>query len=162
MIREGSEIETKSSSNYQEMRGIDYCNATEVANLNLLFPTERDLDIRPLYTYLCPVIIVICFFSIIFNAILISISRQSKVVNKSQVVLLSLNLAITDLIAALFNGLGILFNSYLPEVYSIKMGQCSMLMFEVVRSSALVASALHLLALACVHYRGIVKPLHYR
>lgn len=91
-----------------------------------------------------------------------SISRQSKVVNKSPILLLSLNLAVTDLIASLLNGLSILFNSYLPEVYDIKMGQCSMLMFEVVRDAALVASALHLLALAFVHYRGIVNPLHYR
>lgn len=140
--------------------GVDFCNDTERLNLSLLFATKRDLDIKPLYTYLCPVIIFICFFSIIFNAILIGISRQS--INKSSILLLSLNLAVTDLIASLFNGLSILFNSYLPEVYDIKMGQCSMLMFEVVRCAALVASALHLLALALVHYQGIVNPLHYR
>lgn len=142
--------------------GIDFCNVTEKLKVIALFNSTRDLDIRPVYTYLCPVIIFICFFSIIFNAILIGISRQSKVVNKSPILLLSLNLAVIDLIAALFNGFGILFNSYLPEVYDIKMGQCSMLIVEVIRCAALVASALHLLALAVVHYRGIVNPLHYR
>lgn len=142
--------------------GIDFCNVTEKLKVIALFNSTRDLDIRPIYTYLCPVIIFICFFSILFNAILIGISRQSKVVHKSPILLLSLNLAVIDLIAALFNGFGILFNSYLPEVYDIKMGQCSMLIFEVIRCAALVASALHLLALAVVHYRGIVNPLHYR
>lgn len=142
--------------------GFDFCNDTERQNIVLLFHTQRDIEIKPLYTYLCPVIIFICFLSIIFNAILMSISRKSKFVNKSPILLLSLNLALTDLIASLLNGAGILFNSYLPEVYDIKMGQCTMLMFEVVRCAALVASALHLLALAFVHYRGIVNPLHYR
>lgn len=142
--------------------GIDFCNDTQRQNVILLFGTKRDMDIKPLYTFLCPVIIFVCFFSIIFNAILMVISRQGKFVNKSPILLLSLNLAVTDLIASLLNGLSILFNSYLPEVYDIKMGQCSMLMFEVVRCAALVASALHLLALAFVHYRGIVNPLHYR
>lgn len=140
--------------------GIDYCNDTERLNLIALF--KHDMDIKPLYKYLCPIIIFVCFFSIIFNAILMSISRQGKFVNKSPILLLSLNLAITDLIASLLNGLGILFNSYLPEVFDIKMGQCSMLTFEVVRCAALIASALHLLALAFIHYRGIVNPLHYR
>lgn len=127
-----------------------------------LFNATRDMDIKPLYIYLCPVLIFICFFSIIFNAILISISRQSKFVNKSPILLLSLNLAATDLIASLLNGLGILLNSYLPEVHNIEMGHCTLLVLEVFRCAALVASALHLLALAFVHYRGIVNPLHYR
>lgn len=146
--------------------GIDYCNDKERNFYTQLFndsnSSKRDFDIKPLYIYLCPVIMFICFFSIIFNAILVSISRQSKVVNKSPILLLSLNLAATDLVAALLNGLGILLNSYLPEVYDIRMGQCYVLMLEIVRCAALVASALHLLALAFVHYRGIVNPLHYR
>lgn len=145
------------------MGAIDFCNDTDRINLITLFKSaERDLDIKPLYTYLCPVIMFVCFFSIMFNAVLINISRQSKAVNKSPILLLSLNLAVTDLFASLFNGLNILLNSYLPEVHDIKMGQCSMLIIEAFRCAALVASALHLLALAFVHYRGIVNPLHYR
>lgn len=142
---------------------LDLCNETETNHLIQLFNQPKDLDIRTIYTYLCPVIIVVCFCSIIFNAILVSISRQSKFVNKSPILLLSLNLALTDLIASLLNLLTILFNSYLPEVHDIKIeSQCLMLIFEVFRCGALVASALHLLALAFVHYRGIVNPLHYR
>lgn len=141
---------------------INYCSDQEKNNVLSLFQTPRDLDIRPLYEYLCPVIIFICFFSVLFNAILMGISRQSKVINKSPILLLSLNLAVTDLIASLMNGLGILFNSYLPEVHDIKTSRCWILILEIIRCAALVASALHLLALAIVHYRGIVNPLHYR
>lgn len=143
------------------MGAVNFCDPNEVANITSKL-LKRDFDIKPLYTYLCPVIIFICFISITFNAILIGISRLSKVVNKSPILLLSLNLAMTDLIASLLNGIGILLNSYLPEVHVIRMGPCTMLMFEIARYAALAASALHLLALACVHYRGIVKPLHYR
>lgn len=145
--------------------GIDFCNATERMNVKFLFQESgKDMDIKPLYKYLCPVIMCLCFINIVFNGILISISKQSRVVNKSPILLLSLNLAMTDLIASLLNGLAILFNSYLTEVEGVDMKdyQCPMLKFEVVRCAALVASALHLLALAFVHYKGIVNPLHYR
>lgn len=142
---------------------IDFCNKTEKQHLVDLFQMKkRDINIKPLYAYLCPIIIFVCFFAITVNAMLITISRHSKVIHKTPILLLSLNLAVTDLIASLLNGFSILFNSYMYEVHDYKMGQCTMLMSELIRCAALVASALHLLALAFVHYRGIVKPLSYR
>jgi hypothetical protein len=140
--------------------GLDFCNETDInRTLALMVPQP---NMKSLYVYLCPVVIFVCFFSIIFNAILMSISRQSKFINKSPILLLSLNLAVTDLIASVLNGLNILFNSYLPNVFNIRMGRCVLLTMELFRCSALLASALHLLALAFVHYRGTVNPLHYR
>lgn len=141
--------------------GLDFCNETEV-NRTVKLMIANNPDMKSLYVYLCPVVLFVCFFSIIFNAILMSISRQSKLINKSPILLLSLNLAVTDLIASVLNGLNILLNSYLPNVFGISLGSCTLLTIEFFRCSALLASALHLLALACVHYRGTVNPLHYR
>lgn len=144
---------------------IDYCNQTERELLGKLFDSHReDIEgVKKLYTYFCPVIIFICFFSFSFNAVLMTISRQSTVVNKSPILLLSLNLALTDLVASLLNGFNILHNSYLPQVFGIMLlDRCSILVIEAIRCAAIVASALHLLALAFVHYRGIVNPLHAR
>lgn len=120
-------------------------------------------DPKKLYSYLCPVIMFVCSVSIICNAVLIYISKRTKV-SKSPIYLLSSNLAVTDLVASTLNGLHILLNSYLPIVIDKKFrpSTCRMLMFEVFRTAAMVASALHLLALAFVHYKGIVNPLHYR
>lgn len=143
---------------------VDFCNSTERDDIiRLINKKEGDLDLKPLYTYVCPVIIFVCFFGILFNAILMTISRQSTVVNKSPILLLSLNLAVTDLVASFLNGFNILHNSYLPGVFDLKLlGPCYVLVIEALRCAALGASALHLLALAFVHYRGIVNPLHYR
>lgn len=141
----------------------DFCNQSIIDSIAKRFENSpRDFDVKPIYRYLCPVIILVCSFSIICNAIIMVISRQSQLVNKSPILLLSLNLATTDLITATLNGLNVLLNSYLPEVFKLAMPSCFLLIFEIFRSTALVASALHLLALAIVHYRGIVNPLHYR
>lgn len=141
--------------------GLNYCIKAERDRVRARF--VEDENIKLLYAGICPIFLLVCLISIIFNALLVKISRQSKFVgSKSPILLLSLNLALTDVIASLCNALTIFFNSLLITVFRIEMNQCSMLTLEVVRCAALIASALHLLALAFVHYGGIVKPLHYR
>ncbi|RWS27035.1 Trace amine-associated receptor 2-like protein [Leptotrombidium deliense] len=118
-------------------------------------------EIAPImYKYLCPPMFVTCALSVVINAVLYFVGRV-KTRNKSPVLLLSLNLASTDAFASLFVGIGLVFNSYLPVVFNIHFNRCPFLAFEIARTSALIASALHLLALAYIHYRGITKPLHY-
>jgi hypothetical protein len=116
---------------------------------------------KSLYRYLCPVLIMGCLISVVLNAILVVIGN-TKTINKSPILVLSLNLATTDCLASLFVGTGLVTNSYLPVVFKIYLGQCINLVVEIFRLSALIASAMHLLSLALVHYKGIVKPLHYR
>ncbi|XP_074596070.1 uncharacterized protein LOC141851250 isoform X2 [Brevipalpus obovatus] len=83
--------------------------------------------------------------------------------HKSPVLVLSLNLATTDTIASLLNGLSFLFNSYLPVVFGHDLGKpCLFVVLELFRMSAFISSVLHLLALASIHYNGTVRPLHYR
>lgn len=141
----------------------NYCDPTIINDLRRRINSPRgDFDVKQVYKMICPIIIFICLLSIVCNAFLVGISRQSKQISKSPLLLLSLNLAITDMLTALLNGSNILINSYLPEVFDISFSWCNMLVVEILRTSALVASALHLLALAVVHYRGIVNPLHYK
>lgn len=122
----------------------------------------RDFDVRPIYKYLCPVLVVICLFSACFNASMILIARNTRSVtsstNKKSILLLSLNLATTDLIAALLNGYNVLM-TYLHVVHGFELSKCGLLAFETLRMAALIASALHLLMLALEHFRGIVYPL---
>ncbi|RWS16229.1 Trace amine-associated receptor 2-like protein [Dinothrombium tinctorium] len=139
---------------------MDYCdNNTRTAlfsNINL-----KGAEIAPtLYKYLCPPLFFICFISLVLNKILFVIGHL-KTRNKSPVLLLSLNLASTDALASLLSGIGLVFNSYLPMVYDIHFDRCPFLAFEITRMSAMIASVLHLLALAFIHYKGITKPLHY-
>lgn len=124
---------------------------------------EEDQHEMPieLYQFFCPPLIIASFISVILNSALFVVGHLHTH-NKSPVLRLSLNLASTDTLASLLTGLGIVFNSYLPVVYGISLSRCFFLVFEVFRTSALIASVLHLLALAFIHYKGIVNPLHYR
>lgn len=142
---------------------MDFCdNYTYVeyySNVNL----EGQEDQKSLYKYFIPILFVGCLISVLLNALLVIIGN-TKTISKSPILVLSLNLATTDCMASLFVGIGLLFNSYLPIVFDIDLGkaQCALLVIEIFRLSSLIASAMHLLSLALVHYKGIVKPLHYR
>ncbi|XP_054165189.1 5-hydroxytryptamine receptor 1A-alpha-like [Oppia nitens] len=83
--------------------------------------------------------------------------------NQSPIFRLSLNLAATDAVNSLIVGTGLFVNSYLPRVFNVSISNnCTILVLEIFRLSSLVASALHLLAMAFIYYRGVTKPLHYR
>lgn len=114
-----------------------------------------------LYTYFCPALILMSFTSVVINAALVVVGHVF-VKRKTPVLLLSLNLASTDTLASLLTGTGLIFNSYLPVVFNIHVSRCLFLAYEIVRTSALIASALHLLGLAYIHYKGTINPLHYR
>ncbi|CAG2111200.1 unnamed protein product [Medioppia subpectinata] len=89
--------------------------------------------------------------------------RNLRCRNKSPIFRLSLHLATTDAANSAIVGTGLFINSYLPRVFNVTIGNtCSLLVLEIFRLSSLVASALHLLAMALVYYRGTTNPLHYR
>ena len=113
-----------------------------------------------LYTFFCPPLLLMSLASVLINAALVIIGHV-YVRRKTPVLLLSLNLASTDTLASLLTGVGLIFNSYLPVVFNIQVSRCLFLAYEIVRTSALIASALHLLGLAFIHYKGTINPLHY-
>ena len=139
---------------------MNYCDTSSIAGF---FNGSQQVDdvSETLYVYICPPLVIGCLVSVFLNAALLTIGHF-KIRNKSPILLLSLNLATTDTVASFLVAIGFILNSYLPKVYGIRFPACSMLMFEICRISALVASVTHLFALAFIHYRGIVKPLHYR
>lgn len=156
------------STSYVQENGFDFCKhecmVKELFNNNINRLGLGGLEWeKTYYKYVCPVILLICFCSILFNGILVLVGRRSKSINKSPILLLSLNLAFTDLIVSFLNALNIIFLSYLPNVYDINLfSNCMLVSFELTRIAVMNASALHLLALAVIHYNGTVNPLHYR
>lgn len=139
---------------------MNYCDKNAIDQI-LSDARQPDNISESLYVYVCPLLVIGCLVSVFLNAALLSIGHF-KIHNKSPVLLLSLNLATTDTLASLLVAIGFVLNSYLPKVYGIQFPPCPMLAFEICRTSALLASVMHLFALAFIHYRGIVKPLHYR
>ena len=143
------------------MSPMDFCsNETMVSIRREININEIEIAIG-LYKYLCPPLIIASLMSALLNSTLFVVGHKYTR-NKSPVLLLSLNLASTDMLASITMGLSLIINAYLPAVFGIKFDNCSMLIFEIVRISSFIASVLHLLSLAGLHYKGIVNPLHYR
>lgn len=139
---------------------MDFCSGNETILVGRI--SEADIAFQySLYRFVCPLLITASFISVGINALLFIIGHLYTH-NKTPVLLLSLNLASTDTLASLLTGIGLIFNSYLPVVHGVTFSRCLFLAYEVVRTSALIASALHLLGLAYIHYKGTVNPLHYR
>lgn len=149
---------------------MDYCDNETLIKF-MPKPSQADIDleaVKNLYKIFVPILLIGCLLSLLLNTILVVVgtwnqAKQSQTNrSRSPILLLSLNLAATDGIASFLMGIGLLVNSFLPVVFNINISICSQLILEIFRLSALIASALHLLALALVHYKGIVNPLHYR
>ena len=142
---------------------MDFCNETTF-QVHFTAINAQGIELRKtLYKFFCPILIIACIFSVILNSILVIIG-YTKTTNKSPILILSLNLATTDCFASMFVGFGLLVNSYLPVVFDVNFTDfhCVLLVIEIFRLASLIASAMHLLSLALVHYKGIVKPLQYR
>ena len=147
---------------------MDYCDNE---TLNKYFTTRNNDDIGlqiMLYKIFVPILLVGCLFSLLPNAVLVAVGSvsRSSIRSRSPILVLSLNLAATDGLSSVLMGSGLVINSFLPVVLEVNMAgaatSCMGLVLEILRLSALIASAMHLLALALVHYKGIVNPLHYR
>lgn len=137
---------------------MNYCDITATL---AMFNGSQQHDVSEIYAYICPPLVIGCLISVVLNVCLLIIGHF-KIKNKSPILLLSLNLATTDTLSSFLVAIGFVFNSYLPKVHNMHFSPCKMLAFEICRTSALIASVSHLFALAFIHYRGIVKPLHYR
>lgn len=140
---------------------MEYCDNSTWARI---VPKNFGEDAEKLinyYVYYSPIILIECLISVLLNTFIVVVGI-SKIKRKSPTLRLSLNLAATDGIASFTSGLGIFVGSYLPTVYQISPNSCVLLVVEIFRGASLVASALHLLALAFLHYTGIVHPLRYR
>ncbi|KAH7646728.1 hypothetical protein HUG17_2266 [Dermatophagoides farinae] len=148
---------------------MDYCDNETLKQFEQTKSSDSLESVVYLYKVFVPILLAGCLLSLILNTVLVIIgtiiqsrlSRSNR--SRSPILLLSLNLAATDSIASFLMGFGLLINSFLPVVLGINLTNlCFKLILEIFRLSALIASALHLLALALVHYKGIVNPLHYR
>lgn len=141
---------------------MDYCDNQSISHYFSNINLNGFDDVIHLYKYLCPILLISCLVGISLNFVLVLIGYL-KCTNKSPIFRLSLNLASTDALASFVSAVGLFINSYLPIVFKVEMSNtCFLLILEIIRMSALVASALHLLALSIVYYRGTSNPLHYR
>lgn len=148
----------------EELGQFNYCDYVQFFHLwRIMQETSMSLgdheDAKKLAFWLCPFLIVICLFSIIFNGSIVIVSRRNNR-NKTPVSLLTLNLAFTDLISSSLNALNLSIFTFIEEGlgYSNLISGCQQLVIETFRATSMMASALHLLALAFVHLQCISEP----
>lgn len=115
---------------------------------------------RDVYRLAVPVMLVACLTSMLFNLIIVESARWLRR-SPSPTLCFSLSLSAANAYASLVVGVGLVVNSLLPTVYQVQSSICVSLSLEAFRLTGLIASVLHLLALAVNHYIGILRPLHY-
>ncbi|XP_069668840.1 melanocortin receptor 5-like [Periplaneta americana] len=123
--------------------------------------TGDDETIKTMYKYTVPALLVFCILSLAINVrILISIYWIRRPL--SPTLHISLSLAGADAYTSLILALGLVVNSLLPVGLEITyQNHCFALFLETQRLGGVIVTVAHLLALACNHYLGILKPLHY-
>ncbi|CAN8019640.1 unnamed protein product [Ixodes persulcatus] len=115
---------------------------------------------RDVYRLAVPVMLVACLTSMLFNLLIVESVRFLRR-SPSPTLCFSLSLSAANAYASLVVGVGLVLNSLLPAVYHVQPPICVSLSLEAFRLTGLIASVLHLLALAINHYIGILRPLHY-
>lgn len=146
---------------------MDFCDNSTLAQWFVVRNFDGLESQVHLYKVFVPILLIGCLISLLLNAVLVAVGTQNRSLrSRSPILLLSLNLAATDGMASFLFGTGLMLNSFLPIVLDINMNSnhtsCLKMMLEILRLSALIASAFHLLLLAFVHYQGISNPLKYR
>ncbi|XP_064458741.1 adenosine receptor A1-like [Ornithodoros turicata] len=135
-------------------------NWTDFRNyLNVTVPEHVDIA-RDVYRHAIPVMLGACLTTMLFNLLILESVHWVRR-SLSPTLCFSLSLSVANAYASLVVGVGLIVNSLLPTVYDVEPGLCISLTLEAFRLTGLIASVLHLLALAINHYIGILRPLHY-
>ncbi|KAK8389048.1 hypothetical protein O3P69_020784 [Scylla paramamosain] len=112
------------------------------------------------YAIIVPVMIGLCVASgLVSSAVMCACPWVKRPM--SPIVRLSLSLTAANTVFSVSLSIAVLVNSYLPAVYGVTVGKCTMLSLEAVRMGSIMVQILHLLAVALTHYIGTVRPLHY-
>jgi melanocortin 2 receptor len=130
-------------------------------NLTNATGSSNDDTIKTMYKYTVPALLAFCVISLAINVrILISIYWIRRPL--SPTLHISLSLAGADAYTSLILAIGLVVNSLLPVGLGIKFqNECFALFLETQRLGGVIVTVAHLLALACNHYLGILRPLHY-
>ncbi|GAV02495.1 hypothetical protein RvY_13054 [Ramazzottius varieornatus] len=117
----------------------------------------------PIYQVLGPVLLLLCFVSVVGNSIILSTVFFMRRKHLTPTLMFSLSLAGADAVAAVAMGLGFFVNNILLYNFDINVQyrDCIVLIVEAFRLGAMVCSALHFMLLAINHWMGITAPLHY-
>jgi melanocortin 2 receptor len=136
-------------------------NDSSYLNLTNVTSNSNDETIKMMYKYTVPALLGFCIISLAINIrILISIYWIRRPL--SPTLHISLSLAGADAYTSLILAIGLVVNSLLPVGLGIKFqNECFALFLETQRLGGVIVTVAHLLALACNHYLGILRPLHY-
>lgn len=123
--------------------------------------SSNDDTIKTMYKYTVPALLTFCIISLAINVrILITIYWIRRPL--SPTLHISLSLAGADAYTSLILAIGLVVNSLLPVGLEIRFqNECFALFLETQRLGGVIVTVAHLLALACNHYLGILRPLHY-
>ena len=168
MMQQQSEDPGNSTSSYyfplwdqQNEHVWNFTNVSNTASNDSLSSSSGDETLKTIYQVFVPALLIFCIVSIAVNIrILIAIYWIRRPL--SPTLHISLSLAGADAYTSLVFGTGLVINSLLPRGFNIEFeNMCFAGFLETQRLAGIIITVAHLLTLACNHYLGILRPLHY-
>ncbi|KAJ9584831.1 hypothetical protein L9F63_020828, partial [Diploptera punctata] len=165
MLQQQTENSTYDYFTPSYQRNYEHWNFTNNSNVTTTNDSFRDRSadetIKRMYQVVVPTLLIFCIISIAINIrILIAIYWIRRPL--SPTLHISLSLAGADAYTSLVFGTGLVVNSLLPIGFDISFQNiCFALFLETQRLAGIIVTVAHLLTLACNHYLGILRPLHY-
>ncbi|KAF2365306.1 G protein-coupled receptor rhodopsin-like, partial [Trinorchestia longiramus] len=133
-------------------------------NVELRNFSREELELRELRENVYPVMIPVLVAFLLVSAltsltILLSVPFLKRPI--SPIVRLSFSHNTANAAFSIVVAISIMVQSYMPFVLGIDIHDCIQLSLEAVRLGTIVVQVYHLLAVACIHYYGCVRPIHY-
>lgn len=141
---------------------MDYCNEKIINDIWSNVNTDGIEEVKESFSTWSIISLTLCSFSILITILSLkySSSRSSKrnFERPSRSLYLIINLLITNCLASIVCGLGILFIKFLPIHLDIIVGDCLLLVLEIFQISSLLASGIHHLFLS-INQRNAINSL---
>lgn len=141
---------------------MDYCNEQFVNEIWSKVNTDGIEEVKETFSFWSVISLSLCSLSILITILSLnyssSNSQRRHFERSSRSLYLIINLLITNCLASIICGLGILFIKFLPIHLDIIVGDCLLLVLEIFQISSLLASGIHHLFLA-INQRNSIKDL---
>ena len=132
--------------------GMDYCNEELINKIWSSVKTDGIEEVKETFSSWSIISLSLCILSVLVT--ILSLKYSSRRCNRrnferpSRSLYLIINLLITNCLASIICGLGILFIKFLPIHLGIIVGDCLLLVLEIFQISSLMASGVHHLFIA--------------
>lgn len=125
---------------------MDFCDYDLISSIWSSMSTDRLEEVKDMYRKSTPISLIVCLINVIITYFSMRKSDESLNMHVQ-------NLLVTNCVASLIAGFGILTTKFMPVYFDVETSDCFLLVLEVAQISSLVASGLHHVFLSILLFR---------